>query len=265
MKYSLLSWCFVAVAGLVLALAGCQSKTGDKQPEKKAIETRKLSETSEKAKATTEPKLVKEANSEPLSEVKQKPITDPPPKKAVSAAKSKPKVDLPPPAIREVALSDKLRATCVVNVGQAFSQGELVDLEGKTQSLETLLDQKPTVVCFWSIGASRAAQLRSIGLLQDLEQEIAEPFKSQGLSVVCIDVGDQTKDVQKHLADAGVSFPCLLDPQGKYYAKIATDREMPRVFMVDAGGRILWFDLEFSRTARREFIQNLHVLLDKKK
>ena len=253
MYYSHRTWSVLIAVGLALVLAGCQQKTPEKDVKHKSAGDQASSTTGEKAKSSPEPRP--EAQSEPAPESQTKPET--------AAAKPKAKEVSPPPATLQVALSDRLRATCLVNVGDAMPQAELVDLQGKPHALGALQDRKLTVVCFWTIGASRQAQLRSEETLRDLTKEIAVPFADKGVGVVGINVGDSAENVGKFVSQTGTALPCLLDPKGEFYAKIATDRKMPRVFLLDAEGRILWFDVEFSRVARRDFVRSLQAMLSK--
>jgi hypothetical protein len=254
MEYSQRTWSVVLAVGLALVLSGCQpktpEKTAEKSPESKSTGTQSSPKTNQKTKPDSKTRT--EAQPEPSSEQEAK---------HEPAAKPGPQAALPPPATLRVALSDKLRATCLVNVGDAMPRAQLLDLQGKTHDFESLPNRKLTVVCFWTIGASRQAQMRSEEMLRDLAREIAAPFADKGVGVVEINVGDSPENVGKYLSQTGANVPCLLDPKGELYAKIATDRKMPRVFLLDAEGKILWFDVEFSRVARRDFVQNLQAML----
>ena len=53
-------------------------------------------------------------------------------------------------------------------------------------------------------------------------------------------------------------FVNLLDADGKAFAQVGSER-LPRVFVVDPAGKILWFDIEYSQTTRRELHQALHA------
>lgn len=171
----------------------------------------------------------------------------------------------PPPTIPKVVMSDELRATCLVNVGDTIPEAELADLDGKMSELGSLHGPKLTVVCFWTIGTTPRSQLVAGAVLQDLMKEVVGPFGEQGVRVVAINVGDGVEDAKKYVADAEATFPILLDPQGEYFAKIATERKMPRTYLLDAQGKVLWFDLEYSNTARRDLVQGIEVALDEMK
>ena len=136
-------------------------------------------------------------------------------------------------------------------------EAELSDLAGKPHALGSLYGSKLTVVCFLTIGTTHRSQLVASAVLQDLIKEVAEPFGEKGVRVIAIDVGDTVEHVKQHVSDAGVAFPVLCDPKGKFFAKIAKDRKMPRTFLLDARGKILWFDVEYSRSAREDLVQGI--------
>ena len=53
----------------------------------------------------------------------------------------------------------------------------------------------------------------------------------------------------------------IISPDYHPLAKIAKDKRMPRTFLLDATGRVLWFDVEYSRPSRRDLIQSIRVAL----
>lgn len=232
------SWLLVGVASLSLVWTGCQPKTAEKSAERKPVAAR----------------------SDPTSE---RPASQPEHKAATH--KPKPQAPLPPPTIPNVKLSDELRAACVVNAGDMMPDGELPGLNGKMHALSSLYGEKLTVVCLWTIGTTYRAQLVAAAALQDLSKEVTSPFGEKGVSVVGINVGDSPAAVGKELGKANATFPNLLDhlldPKGTYFAKLAKDKKMPRIYLLDAEGRILWFDVEFRRNSREELVRSIRVAL----
>ena len=92
--------------------------------------------------------------------------------------------------------------------------------------------------------------------------DVVEPFGKKGVAVIGIDVGDPADEVKQHVAEAGTTFPNLLDAKGELFAKIAKDRKlMPRTYLLDAGGRILWYDVEHSRSMGHDLVQGIRVAL----
>jgi peroxiredoxin len=232
------SWTAVLVLSLGITLAACQSKTTTAPPKQKSPEATR------EAKPATSPThpAVKAAH----KSVAQKPAPEQP---------------APPPTIAKVALSNELSATCLVRVGDTMPDADLPDVAGKVQSLAGLSGKKLTVVCLWSVGTTHRSQLTAQATLDDLMRDVAEPFKQKGVAVVAVDVGDAAAKVQSAVAEVGAAFPVLLDSQGKYLAKVAKDRRMPRIFLLDAGGRVLWFDLEWSRQSRVDLVQSIRAAL----
>jgi hypothetical protein len=241
------SWMVAAAAVVAVTCTACQSKTIVKPVE----------QADRPAATPKNPKNPKNVETSP----------EPPPQPAAKAAKKpathkpRPEAPPPPPTIPKVLLSNELRATCLVNVGGTMPEAELPDPAGKLHALESLYGQKLTVVCLWTIGTKPYSRLAVTTALKELTEEVVKPFGAKGVQVVGINVGNVAAAVEQELAQAKATFPNLLDPKGAYLAKIAKDKRMPRVFLLDSGGRILWFDLEYSRSSRRDLIQSIRVAL----
>ena len=233
------SWITGIAASLALACTACQPKTTAKPAEKKPAATRADRKTTEQPAA------------ESAVEVEPKAIV----------GKPKPQELPPPSAIPKVALSDALRATCVVNAGDTFPVAELPDPDGKIHALNSLYGRKLSVVCFWRIGTTHPSRLVAAATLRDLMQDIAVPFDEKGVQVIGINVGDAAAAVGQEVSQVGVTFPLLLDPKREFFAKIAKDRKMPRIYLLDAGGKILWFDVEYRRQSREDLVQSIRVAL----
>ena len=239
------SWMIVIVALLGVACAACQSKTESKTAEKEPQPTEMVFE---EESVELEPPI-----QQPMLEDERQTVSQLP----------KPKAPLPPVTFPQVALSGELSATCLVNVGDTMPEAELPGLDGNLHALSSLHGPKLTVVCFWTIGTTRRSQLVAAASLRDLMGEVVEPFGPEGVHVIGINVGDPATAVEKEATQAGETFPCLLDPRGAYFSQIAADKRMPRTFLLDKDGRILWFDVEYSRPSRRELLQCIQVALGK--
>ncbi len=233
------SWIVVIVAGLAVACTACQPKTTGKPAEKKPAAARTEAEASEQS-------APQPATSAEHKTMARKPRPQPPP---------------PPLTIPKVALSDALRATCIINVGDTMPDAELQDSAGKIHALESLYGPKLTVVCLWTIGATPRSRLVAVATLHDLMKDVAVPFGEKGVRVIGVNIGDAAAAVGQEVSQAGATFPNLLDPKGEFFAKIAKDKQMPRTFLLDAAGRILWFDVEYSRPSRRDLVQSIRVAL----
>jgi len=232
------SWVVLVVAGLVVSGPGCSPESKEKPVSP-----------STSAKAPPQASVEIEDDLPGVTSVAKAPDSE----KAKPV--SKPEEPPPPPTIPKVNLSDALRATCLVQVGDKLPDAELPDLEGKTQPLGSLYGEKLTVVCFWT-----GASIYSLEALSDLNADVAKPFADKGVRAVGISVRDTAETAKEKLKLADVSLPTLLDRDGAYFAKVATER-LPRTYVLDGEGKILWFDIEYSRSTRRDMVQTIKVAL----
>jgi peroxiredoxin len=146
-------------------------------------------------------------------------------------------------------------AMCKVGVGEPFPDLELVDLEGTTHRLKDLMGDTLTVVLFWT-GDRALARAE----LADLGPDVSQLDPESRIALVGIAVGETAESAGPHVASAGAGFPQLLDPQGQAFSQVGSDR-LPRTYLLDSKGNILWFDIEYSRSTRRDLRQAIRVAL----
>jgi hypothetical protein len=75
-----------------------------------------------------------------------------------------------------------------------------------------------------------------------------------------VDVRDPLEKVKGLVQEARVSYPVLLDADGAYFAKLAAG-VLPRIYALDPGGKVVWFDLEYSTTTRYSLKQTILSVL----
>jgi peroxiredoxin len=168
----------------------------------------------------------------------------------LSAQQAKPAKGIPP-----VLLSAGHQALCKVGVGDQFPTVELPKLDGGQASLSQLADKKPTVVLLWS-----ADRWMSRAALKDLAA-LAKSDAAQGVAVIGVAVGQSADAAQEQLKQAGAEFPQLVDAEGATLAQVGPN-SLPRIYVLDPSGKIVWFDIEFSEATRRELRQTLAALTD---
>ncbi|NUQ65813.1 MAG: TlpA family protein disulfide reductase [Pirellulales bacterium] len=178
-----------------------------------------------------------------------------PPEEMAAAEKEASNHPAPPPKIPDVAMTQTMAATNVVGVGDAMPEGQLPDPEGKTHTLKELYAPKLTVVLFWT-----SENLYALQELQDLQIDVVERYKDEGVQVIGVNVRDAAPVVKEKVEQAGAAYAQLLDADGAYYAKIATEH-LPRTYLLNAEGKILWFDLEYSTSTGRNLEQAIKVAL----
>jgi peroxiredoxin len=166
----------------------------------------------------------------------------------------------PPPAPKMpvVKMPAALLQTCLVKDGDAMPEAELANLEGKRVALRSLLGKKLTVVLFWQSDNMYATQA-----LEYVELDVVKQFGAKGVQAVGINVKDAPDAARKAVEEAGAKYVNLLDPEGTYFAKVATEK-IPRVYLLDAAGKVLWFDIEYSTSTRRDLERAIRFALGEK-
>lgn len=164
-------------------------------------------------------------------------------------------LDQNPLEVPPVLLTHAEAATGLVNVGDAMPNLALVDATGSGQQLHELLGRKLTVVVFWTSGHAYAREE-----LGDLAADILEPYAERGVQVVAIDTADDPQAARDVLLSLAPAFPVLFDDRGDAFAQVATGK-LPRTYLLDASGQIVWFDIEYARSTRRELQRAIRAIL----
>ena len=159
-----------------------------------------------------------------------------------------------PPAPPRVLLSAGHAKLCRVNVGDPFPAVRLPLLGGPTTQLATLRGKQATVILFWHPDRWMARTA-----LIDMQRDIASQFAAEQVAVVGIAVELPAGAVQSSLNQAKAAFPQLIDTDGAAFAAVGTVA-LPRLYVLDPTGKIIWFDIEYSEGTRRELWQTLKVL-----
>ncbi|MCG8449758.1 MAG: TlpA family protein disulfide reductase [Pirellulales bacterium] len=159
-----------------------------------------------------------------------------------------------PPTVPPVMLSTAHALLCHLKVGETFPAVNLPRLDGSPLKLEALRGKQATVVLFWQVDHWMAHMA-----LNDIQRDIVEQQDAEQVGVVGIAVRQRSKAVQAALKKASASFPQLLDANGKVFAAVGSVA-LPRVYVLDAEGKIAWFDIEYSQSTRRELGQTLAAL-----
>lgn len=160
-----------------------------------------------------------------------------------------------PPAIPKVLLSKLHESLCRVKVGDTMPEIKLALLGGKEAELAKLNGERATVVVFW-----KSDRRMSRTLLADLGPDVLDLFGPQGVAVIGIAVDESAASAKAAMTKAAARFPMLLDPGGKAFALVGSDK-LPRVYLLDPQGKVLWFDIEYSLSTRRELNQALRAVV----
>lgn len=160
-----------------------------------------------------------------------------------------------PATIPPVLLTDAHKALCQIGVGDEMPAVELPQLGGRRAKLADFYGKKATVVVFW-----KSDRRMALTELADLGPDVVEPFQSEGVAVVGIAVGESASSARSVVRQTGAKFPNLIDTDGAAFAKVGSDK-LPRTYLLDSSGQVLWFDIEYSQTTRRELAQSLEAIV----
>jgi peroxiredoxin len=273
------------VCGCILMLGGCSQSTSPDEHAQVPAETSAESPPIEYAAdapseaapsdapdpadaAPPEPSDVKVARAESRIEVPTEPprevpeeqpaaqeLTPPGPLPAAEAPLPLDNVETANLTMPKVVLTEGHAATCRVGVGDAFPEIELADPAGEKKQLASLRGEKLTLVVFWN-----AREPVALEELSDLARYHQPRFGHEGLSIVAVNTGNEPQLAAELAKEAKATYPILCDPQGEALAKVATSH-LPRTYLLDAQGQVLWFDLEYSPTTRRDLAQAIRYAL----
>jgi peroxiredoxin len=164
-----------------------------------------------------------------------------------------------PPSIPKVYLTEEQQKSSLVRVGDLLPEAALPDLSGKTRSIRGQFGKQLTVLVFFHAGGV-VGSMRSKELLQDLDRDVIAAHGKKGVAVIAVDVRDPPETVKSLIQEAQTRYPVLLDAEGAYFARVASGA-LPRICALDPGGKVLWFDLEYSTTTRYSLKQTILSVL----
>jgi peroxiredoxin len=131
------------------------------------------------------------------------------------------------------------------------------DFSGRTADGETVsltnLRGRVGVLNFWATWCQDCRQ--EMPVFERLHRE----FVARGLSVVGINVREGTATVRDYSKELGLTFPLVLDPQGKIYAAYGVIG-LPTTFLIGRDGRAVALAVgprEWESTSARALIQML--------
>jgi len=148
---------------------------------------------------------------------------------------------------------------CKVKVGAELPAIELPKADGSGNTkLGDLFGKKATVVVFWK-GDRRMAREQ----LADIGPDVIEPFSKEGVNVIGIAVQESPDTAQQTLTKTKANFPNLVDADGNAFSQVGRDN-LPRTFVLDSDGKVVWFDIAYSLSTRRELNSTLRALTGSK-
>ena len=154
-----------------------------------------------------------------------------------------------------VKLSEEHEQTCLVTTGDSFPPLTVITVSGDEDALSNHYGDRLTVVVFWTNNHPYAREQ-----YRHLENEIYEPYGPDGVGLVAINVGDPIEEVRQQVGQHGSEFQNFVDPDRVAFHKVAS-MKLPRTYLLDSSGRVLWFDIEYSRSTRRDLDRAIRFFL----
>lgn len=243
---------------LTFVALGCENP----QPTSKPTSSRpSASQPTESTLRASAPPIVEKPKAEPKI-ANQVAVVSDTAKVKPAAAPGKPKAAKPkpagPPAMSRVLMSEKHRKTCKVFVGDVLPELELPDLAGKKRKLSADFGKKLTLICFF--GGKLPTEDQE---LMDLTTEVVDHYGKEQLAVLGVAIGQSSDAAAALMKKLGVKFPVFVDADRKAYDSVAADY-LPRTYLVDATGKILWLDIEYSASTRRQINEAIRHVLETK-
>lgn len=152
----------------------------------------------------------------------------------------------PDPTLPKIVLSEMHQQTCIKKMGDMIGDVELMDINNQQQKLSELLSDRLTVLVLWDDKSivGREQFLR-------IPVEVLGTFAKYRVKVIAVNVGGDVETTRRFTGDAADKIVSLVDDESRFFNSLATSR-VPRTYLLDKQGRILWFDIEYSQGMLRE-------------
>lgn len=247
--------CIAAVVLMCSGLIGCNQEVA---PPKVSVPKEPVPETAANAQPSNTDKDVDAA---PKPSVPEQAIAESPATRADEVADEGPtEFKLPPPpdylVEPQVVLSEAHRKTSLIGVGDLMPALTLKDRSGNAKEVASLLGENLTVVVFWDENNVLAKEQ-----ISRLAREVVQPFGAARVNVVSVYCGESPDSIDKLIpTEVAFGHVFLIDSNRQALRVVAT-RHFPRTYLLNAEGRVVWFDLEYSRSSARELTNAIHFFL----
>jgi peroxiredoxin len=120
-------------------------------------------------------------------------------------------------------------ANAALRIGDTLPSIALFGVDGAPVRIPESLKGKVIILHFWQIGCS------SCRLEMPAMDELYRKYRRKGLEVLAINVGQKKETVKAFAVELGVSYPILIDMDGKSAALYGVT-DVPRTYVIDRSG-----------------------------
>lgn len=148
---------------------------------------------------------------------------------------------------------DDLAETTLINAGDMAPDFTVEMLDGGKVTLSEL-QGKPTLLIFWATWCP-PCRLE----LSKLQEHIIDRYGDR-INVLPISRGEERAKVEGYISKMGYTFAVGLDGDQSIYKKYATNY-IPRCFVIDANGKVLYSGVGYDDVVASEVEQNIEKAL----
>lgn len=120
-------------------------------------------------------------------------------------------------------------AGAALRIGGALPSISLPDLKGIPVRIPESVRGKVAILHFWQVGCSSCA------LEMPAMDGLYDQYRRRGLEILAVNVGQKKETVQTFAVELAVSYPLLIDANGKSAALYGVT-DVPRTYVIDRKG-----------------------------
>jgi cytochrome c biogenesis protein CcmG, thiol:disulfide interchange protein DsbE len=120
-------------------------------------------------------------------------------------------------------------ADAALRIGDILPSITLLGVNGESIKIPEALKGKVLILHFWQIGCS------SCKLEIPAMDVLFRKYRAKGLEILAVNVGQKKESVKTFAAELRVSYPILLDSEGKGAALYGVT-DVPRTYVIDRNG-----------------------------
>jgi cytochrome c biogenesis protein CcmG, thiol:disulfide interchange protein DsbE len=122
-------------------------------------------------------------------------------------------------------------AETVLRIGAKIPQVTISRLNGAPVGIPESVKGKVVILHFWQVGCS------SCKLEMPIMDDLYGKHRLKGLEVLAVNIGQKKETVKTFAAELGVSYPILVDTDGKS-AVLYGVTDVPRTYLLDRSGTV---------------------------